>query len=331
MSITFGKAKKLLQPYCGQSGKAFHSKDLDEFTLKVLQYLLITGSPGAEQRFELCSARGYVTLPYELQTPLKMLVNGRVGGVMDRWFEFRSRPNNCDHYLECADLLIEDPNTYFTVYDGPTEFQVGVKGNLRESDEAYAIVSGVDLTGRPIYTQHKGEQISGEFLQIKCNHLIWSNAYFNKISGFVKTPTNGYVTLYWKDRHGNQGFLSDYSPVDTAPSYRRFKLNVPNCPDYAKVSIIGRTRLKDHYAENDRIPFETLYNVEVAGQQVKAQSTNQSDLAKTNDSFLRDLVERDAGHKNINNGKAIEVFYPTSGGTIKGIVRKYGFGRYGRR
>lgn len=330
MSTTFGKAKRILQPYCGQSGKAFESKELDEFTLKALQYVLITGSPGAEMRFELCSAKGQVTLPYELQTPLKVLVNGRVGGVMDRWFEFRSRPDNCDNYLECGNLLIENPNTYFTVYDGPAEFQIGIKGNLVEDRNAHAIFSGYDITGREIYTQHHGKQISGEYMSAICNQISWSNAYFNRLTGVVKTRTNGYVTAYWRDRLGNQGFLSDYSPVEEIPNYRRFDLNIPHCPDYAKISIIGRTRLKENYAENDRIPFDTLYNIEVAGQQIKAQATNQTELAQANDGFLQKLVERDASHSNIRNGKSLETFYHTSGGTIQGIVPKGASRRRGK-
>jgi hypothetical protein len=322
MSITFGKAKRILQPYCGASGKAFNSKELDEFTWKILQYVLITGSPGAEMLFDLCAHKGQLTLPYELEVPLKVMINGSVGGVMDRWFDFRSRPDNCDNYLECANLLIENPNTFFTVYDGPSEFQIGVKGNLKEDVDAHAIFSGSDITGREIYTQHQGSPISGEYLDIKCNTITWSNVFFSKLSGFKKTPTNGYVTAYWRDRSGMQGFLSDYSPVEEAPSYRRFKLNIPNCPEYAKISIIGRTRLKEKYAENDRIPFDTLYTVEVAGQQAKAQATSQPELAQANDIFLQKLVERGATHKNLNNGKAIEVFYHTSGGTIRGIVPK---------
>lgn len=330
MSITFGKAKEILQPYCGQSGKSFDSKDLNTFVLKVLQYLLITGSPGGEKLFEINTGRGYFTAPYELDTPLKLMVNGRVGGALDKWFAFRSKPNNCDNYfdLQTGDLILEDPREYFTVYDGPTEFQIGVKGTQSECD-AYAIPSGFDLSGREIFTQHKGAHIAGELLEIKKNEIRWSNVFFNKITGFVKTPTNGYVTCYWRDRYGLQGFLSDYSPADEAPTYRRFDLRIPNCPEFAKISIIGRTRLKDNYADNDRIPFDTAYSVEIAGQQVKAQGTDQLESAKDKDTFLQSLVERENTHKAMNNGKAIEVFYPTSPGTIKGIVRKSGFNRRG--
>lgn len=328
MSITFGKAKEILQPYCGQSGKAFSSKELNSFTLKVLQYLLITGTPGGEKLFQINAGKGYFTAPYELETPLKLMVNGRVGGAVDKWFLFRSKPNNCDNYLdlECGDLIIEDPTEYYTVYDGPEEFQIGVKGTQDEDCKAIAIPAGFDLSGREIFTQHKGAAISGELLEIKKNEIVWSNVFFNKITGFVKSITNGYVTCYWKDRDGNQGFLSDYSPADESPTYRRFKLNIPNCPPFSKISIIGRTRLKDYYADSDRIPFDNAYSVEVAGQQVKATGTDQLELSKGKDTFLQTLVERENTHKAVNNGKAVEVFYHTSGGTIKGIVRK-GFRR----
>lgn len=325
--ITFGQAKRILQPYCGTSGKAFTSPELNEFTLKVLQYLLITGSPGGEKLFEITAGPGFFTAPYELETPLKLLVNGRVGNAVDQWFMFRSRPNNCDRFIECGDLILENTNTFFTVFDAPSEFQIGVKGNQEEKC-AHAIFAGSDITGREIYTQHKGVKISGEYLDITCGEIHWSNVFFNKITGVVKTPTNGYVTAYWRDRNGSQGFLSDYSPGEEAPSYRRFKLNIPECQyGCSKISIIGKTRLKPFYADTDRIPFDTTYNVEIAGQQVKAQTSDQLDTAKAADSFLQELLERETSHKSLKNGKPIEVFYPTSGGTIKNIVRRFGFSR----
>lgn len=329
MSITFGKAKEILQPYCGVSGKSFQSKELNTFVYKVLQYLLITGSPGGEKLFEINTGKGFFTAPYELETPLKLLVNGRVGAAVSKWFEFRSKPNNCDSYVECGDLILEDSNYYYTAYDGPEEFQIGVKGTQAE-ENAIFIAAGSDLSGREIFTQHKGAAITGELLDIECNKINWSNVFFASISSVVKSPTNGYVPCYWRDKFGRQGFLSDYSPAEEAPAYRRFKLNIPRCPEYAKISIIGRTRLKEFYADNDRIPFDNIYNLEIAGQAVRAQGTDQMEAAAQKDTFLKDLVGRDSTHKNMNNGKAIEVFYETSPGIIQGIVRKTGYLRRGR-
>ncbi len=326
MSLTFGKAKEICQPYCGISGKAFDSKDLSTFTIKVLQYLLITGSPGGERLFVINAGRGFFSAPFELQTPLKMIVNGRVGNAVNSLFEFRSKPNNCDSYLECSDLIIEDTSTYFTSFDGPSEFQVGIKATGCKDGGKFFIVSGVDASGREVFTQHKGAAISGELLEIPDNSatIKWSNVFFSKITGIVKEGTDNYLTCYWRDRHAKIGFLSDYSPVEEVPSYRRFQLNIPNCPEQSRISIIGRTRLKPAYADNDIVPFDQLLGIEIAAQSVQSQLSKQPDLATQQDSFLQTLVERESTHKKLSNGMTPEHFYYTSGNLIQGIVRRTG-------
>lgn len=324
MSLTFGKAKELCQPYCGVSGKSFESRELHDFTIKALQYLLITGSPGGEKLFDINTGKGFFTAPYELETPLKLLVNGRVGNAVNKWFEFRSKPNNCDRFLECADLIIENTDTFYTAYDGPEEFQVGVKATQNAECDKCFIASGQDITGREIFTQHKGASISGELLEIpeNCAMIKWTNTFFTKITGITKSPTKGYLSCYWRDRRGTIGYLSDYAPVEEVPSYRRFQLNIPSCPEYAKISIIGRTRLKEAYADNDRVPFDNFYNIEVAAQQIQSQLSKQPELALQQHGFLKELVELENTHKKLNNGLPIEQFFYTSGGTIQGIVRK---------
>lgn len=322
MSLTFGQAKFILQPYCGLSGKADSSPELNLFVLKVLQYLLITGSPGGEKTFEFYTGKGYFTAPYELDTPLKIQINGRVGQVVNKWFEFRNGPNPCTGYQDVGDTLVEDPNPYFTAFDGPSGgFQVGVKSITDEDCEAILIVSGNDATGREVFTNHKGAAISGELLEIEKGCIHWSNVYFSQITGITKSPTNGYTPLYWRTCAGTIGLLADYSPVEEVPSYRRFKLNIPDCSSYSKISIIGRTRLKPAYADNDRIPFDTLYNIEVAGQQIQANGGNQIESAVQKDRFLQSLIERESTHKKINNGSSLEVFYPTSAGTVRGLIK----------
>lgn len=322
MSLTFGQAKSILQPYCGLSGKASSSPELNLFVLKVLQYLLITGSPGGEKTFEFYTGKGYFTAPYELDTPLKIQINGKVGQVVNKWFEFRNGPNSCNGYEDVGDTLIEDANPYFTAFDGPScGFQIGVKSIVDEDCKASIIIAGKDPTGREIFTNHKGAAIAGELLEIEKGCIHWTNVYFNEITGVIKSPTNGYTPLYWRTCSGTVGLLADYSPVEEVPTYRRFKLNIPNCPEYAKITVIGRTRLKQAYADSDRIPFDNLYNIEVAGQQIQANGGNQLDSAIQKDNFLQTLIERENLHKKVNNGVPIEVFYPTSAGSVKGIIR----------
>lgn len=321
MSLTFGQAKNILAQYQGKGGKVPTADEIDNFVIKVLQYLLITGSPNCERSFTMNAVNGVFTAPYELETPLKVRVDGRVGTVGTKWFEFRSGSDSYDKSCYGSDMLYEDPNPYYTAFDGPNGgFQVGVTGTVTEDCDAHIIIAGNDASGREIFTNHKGAEIAGERLDIGKNIITWSNVSFDTIVSVVKTRTNGYTPLYWKTSDGKKGFLADYSPVDEAPNYRRFKLQIPNCPSPAKLTILGRLRLKSHYADNDRIPFDNLYAIEVAGQQINQQFTEKFQEAAQSDVFLQKLTGRESEYKKINNGQPLEFFYPLSGGTIKGIV-----------
>lgn len=317
MSLTFGQAKKILAPYQGKGGKLPTNDQLNQFTYKILQYLMISGAHGSERKFTLNAVNGCFTAPYELDVPLKVQINGKIGNVGSKWFEFRSGNDVLSNGLDAGNVLLEEANIYSTVYDAPNGAQVGVMGTVDEDCDASVIVSGSDPTGREIFTNHKGAEIAGEYLSVVRNQITWSNVCFGNIDGVVKTRTNGYVTLYWK-LGAMTGFLADYSPVEEVPSYRRFKLKMP-CPSPAKITILGRIRLKPNYADNDIIPFDNVYALEVAGQQSQAQTNDQLSEAERKDQFVQQLVNREAQYKNVNNGQPIEVYHPLSGGTIRGI------------
>jgi hypothetical protein len=322
MSLTFGQAKKILAQYQGKGGKRPTAENLDQFVIKVLQYLLYQGSPNAERAFELYAVNGWFTAPYELETPLKVKINGRVGTVQSKWFEFKSGNDFTKGSCYENTSIFEDANTYYTAYDLPSSgAHVGVIGTTHEEADTYLIVQGSDLTGREIFTNHKGADISGELVEIRKNVLVRTNVVFGNITGIVKTRTNGYVQLHWTDREGHvKGFLSDYSPIEETPSYRRFQLRVSDCPSLAKITVLGRTRIKTAYADNDRIPFDNLLAIEVAGQTINANYNTDIQRAQQQHTFLKDIVNQEAVHKRPSNGNPLEVFHATSAGTIKGIV-----------
>lgn len=326
MSLTYGQVKNILAQYQGKGGKLPTAEQIDLFVKEVLQYLLYSGSYGAERVFEFTAQNGVFTAPYELEVPIKVRVDGRVGTVANRWFTYRSGNDNFGKgCFPAHDVLLEDPNIYYTVYDLPSGgAYVGVQGIADEPDGAYIIISGRDVTGREIFTNHKGGQLAGELLEIRCNTITWSNVRFGTIDSIVKTRTVGYTPLHWtQDKNsGLKGFLSDYSPIEENPSYRRFKINIPQCPQLAKVSVLGRVRLKEKYADNERIPFDNLHLIRVAGQQVQSSYNDNVEIAVQKDEFVQKLANRESTFKKPNNGSPIEVFHPLSAGIIQGIVRK---------
>jgi hypothetical protein len=314
--ITYLQAKQTLAKYKGIAGSCVTDPNLDIFVREVLQYLLYNGSYGSERKFCFCAQNGCITLPQELEVPLKVQISGKVSSVWNRWFEYHSG-NHLEDPCLAQEALADDPNRYPTVYNVPrTGSKVGIIGTCFESDDASVIVKGLDATGREIFTMHKGEQIVGEYLSIKKDVITKSSVAFAQITEISKSPTKGYCTLLAVDDHGRRQFLSDYTPVETNPTYRRMRLLKRPYPDICTVSILGRVRLKDYYSDTDLIPFDNLLALEGAGNTINSLHNKDLQNATATSAFIKDLIEAEGEYKNINNGQPFEVFQPLSGGAV---------------
>ncbi len=323
MPLTFKQAKDILAKYDKRGGSCPTSPSVPEFVQKTLQHMLFSGQNGNLRTFTFCAQKGCITLPYELETPLKIRIGDKVGTVWDKWYDYHSSFEMGD-CMPSDKALVEDPNYYATVYDIPfaTGANIGVVSVCDEAEDAYVIVQGYDATGREIITtNYKGEQIVGEYLRIKKGQIVYTNFAFAKITGIVKTETNGYVQLLWVSPSRNlKGFLADYSPLETAPSYRRFRLVSPYCDNNVKVSILGRIRLKSKYTNNDYIPFDNMYALDLAGQEINANANRQPDLAQAANAQLVNSINLENEYKRVQNGQPVEVFIPLSGGSITNII-----------
>lgn len=335
--ITYGEAKKILSKYIGIGGKCPSSDETELFVKQVLQYLLLHGTYGNERKFVFCAQNHCITLPPELETPLKIKIDGQIGSVWSRWFEYKSGNDLVDGCTCDAKSLLTEANRYPTVYDLPScGGFVGVTSVCEEAPDAHVIIKGVDLTGREIYTDHQGQQIVGEYLSIKKGQLTKSSVKFGKIREVYKTLTKNYVTLLALDECGlSRQFLSDYAPWETTPSYQRARILFRPCPNPASVSILGRIRLKDHYADEDIIPFDNIYLLSVAGQTINKMYNDDVDTAIKKDQYVQGLIETEGNYKKVNNGQPLEIYKPLSGGAVTNANRASRFfrrfGRIGRR
>ncbi len=328
--ITYAEAKKILSKYQGTAGKCPDDADTEIFIKQVLQYLLLHGTHGNERKFTLCAENGCITLPRELETPLKIKINGQIGSVWSRWFEYQSGNEILDGCHCDAKALLTEANRYPTVYDIPScGAYVGVTAVCEEDCDAHIIVKGTDLTGREIFTVHDGEQITGEYLSIVKGQISKSTVKFGKIKEIYKTQTKGYVTLLAIDEcNTSRKFLSDYDPYETTPNYQRARILFQECPAVASVSILGRIRLKDHYSDEDQLPFDNIYLMSVAGQTINAMYNSDVQVAVAKDNYAQGLIEKEGNYKKVNNGAPIEVFKPLSGGAITNARLA---GRFARR
>lgn len=335
--LTYSQAKKILSKYQGIAGTCPDDESTELFVKQVLQYLLLHGAYGNERKFIFHAQNGCITLPKELETPLKLKIDGEVGSVWNRWFEYHSG-NTLDDGCLAQEALFTNPNRYPTVYDLPEcGSHVGVIGVCDEACDAHVIVKGVDPTGRTIYTMHKGEKITGEYLSIKKCKISVSTVKFGKITEVYKTTTKGYATLLSVDECGLQRqFLSDYEPYENTPSYQRARIVSQPCPPVCSVSILGRIRLKDHYADDDIIPFDNIYLLSVAGQAIQSMYNNDIQSAVTRNEFAKGLIETEGNYKKVNNGQPMEIFRPLSAGAVTDarragrLLRKFNFNSYRR-
>ena len=325
MALTFGDAKKILSQYAGRGGKCYNAEDVNLFVRQVLEYLLYSGQYGNLRKFCFTAQGGCITIPYELEVPLKVKLDGNAGTVFDKWFTWYSAADE-SQCVPATNALYEEPNRFPTIYDLPeTGAQVGVLGTAEEAEDAHVIVQGYDITGREIYTNHAGQQISGEYLRIQRGAVRYTNVRFGKITAITKTKTRGYVQLLWvKPESNTKGFLADYSPVEEHPQYRRFRLTASMCTGNENgnlsVSVIGKIRLKPSYADEDLIPFDNVYALSLAGQQINAQYNDNVEVAAAKDKQVQELVNKENEYRRTQNGNIVEFFIPTSAGAIKNII-----------
>lgn len=318
MALVYKQAKDILAQYAGRGGRCASAADIDSFVREVFEYLLIQS--GADQDLRkytfMTDNQGVITVPYEIDSIQKVEIDDRVGQVWDKWFDFRSSSTMSAKCLPASDALYEEANTYPTVYSiKQGGARICTLGTCDESEDAHIIVEGKDLTGRQIYTTHKGQQISGEYLSIKKGMKMFSQVTFGEITGILKSKTNGYVQLL-----GNNGqFLSDYSPLEQIPKYKRYRISSlcsGGC-EGRRVTVLARIRLKEAYADNDQIPFDTMLTLRMAGQHVNAQYNNNPELAAAKEVAITNMIEKQAAHGRVNNGAPIEVMYATSAGKVK--------------
>lgn len=322
MPLTYGEAKAALSEFAGRGSVCPTAQGVDAFVRQVLEHMLYEGAYGNLRKYCFHAVKGCFTIPYELEVPLKIVIDGEVSTVWDKWFEFyTSRTINDRACVPADDALIEDPNYYPTVYDLPDGgAQVGVQGTCLEDENASIIVMGKDTSGREVFTYHQGTQISGEYLSIQKNELRYTTTKFKEITGILKTPTNGYTQLWAVNPLTNtRNFLADYSPSEEKPAYRRFRVTT-KCKPYVKISVLGRIRLKPYYADTDFIPFDTLYTLRLAAQAQNSEYNKDYEAATYSNQRVRELVNQENNYKRVQNGKSIEVFQPLSPGTIRNIV-----------
>lgn len=323
MPFTFGKLKQIVAPYAGMAGKCASSADTEMFARGVMEYLLMEGSTAAIRELKIFAYNGTVVLPPEVEVPLKVKINGRPSEIWNKWCTISNPSSNFDGH-DCYtawDVLAENGDYSPIAYPlPPAGSRIGVMATCEEDSNDRVIVSGLDVTGREIYSENsQGERVVGEEFRLVKNEIRYSQFIYGKVTGVIKPITNGYVQLFAYDPQTDaRTFLVDWRPSDLIPMYRKWSLTAP-CGPIAHLNILFRAKLKDSYVDNELTLFDNYIAVLMAAQRLQAEMKNDLETANYKRQATGESLDNEADYKRKGNGP-IQVFAPLSGGSIKNIV-----------
>lgn len=270
MFITLKQARETIAPFVGKSGLCPTDERVRVRVLELVERLLHMGANGNLRKWTFNACNGYFTAPPDLDTILKVTIDGFPERTWSKWYEFSEASAQDVANISQAPLVgrrddigaHEEPNEFYTINDLP-------RGGARvsaiafdaadEGSGASVIVQGLGTGGEQIYTKHAGNPIHGEYLQPKKDAPYYSASIFTKITGIQKSRSINYIRLYWFNPVTHeQGLLAQYRPEETLPSYRRFRVNGLDSKSVAKITVLGRVRILDHYHDHDIIPISNL-------------------------------------------------------------------------
>lgn len=320
MLITFGEAKEALKKYIGKAGKCPTDEGADLFVKEVIQELLFRGTAGSLRKWEFITQNGTFTAPSDLELPIKMRVGAEVGNVMDKFYEFYDQ-NTLADCSPCEGGLVEEINQYYTAYDIPCGgARILAVPLCKEDCDANFVIQGLDKEGKQVHMPHKGEQVHGERLSISKEAPKFTAQTFTRITGIEKTLTKNYVRLYYHiPETGERGFLGEYKPGDTHPSFRRFRVVGMSCEKCFKVTILGRIRFCDKYYDNDIIPISNLRALKLMAQQLQAEDNDDIQTA----SYKNQRIEQSLTNENHYKRTAqapVDFLHALSPGALKNLI-----------
>lgn len=340
MIITYGQGKELVAKYAGKAGHCADDVEVDLFLKEVIQLLLERGASGSVRKWEFITNTGMFTAPPDLELPLKVKVGsghssvgfgtyaqsghvhgGHADAVYDKWYSFydSSTLNDC---VPAERGLVEDPNVYFTAFDPPKcGARLLVVPFCKEDEDAQLIISGLDEEGKEIFMPHKGDRdFSGEVLRINKDTPKYTQKRFTKITGIQKTPTKHYVRLYAFNETTKKGeFLAQYKPLDTQPSFRRFRVVGFDCSNCVKVTVLGRIRFCDNYHDNDILPVSSIRAIKLMAQQIQSEDNDNIEAANYKNQRIEQTINNQNQYKRTPEAK-LDFFVETSPANLKNMV-----------
>lgn len=326
MLISFAEAKKLLAKYAGKAGKCDTDVEVPLFVKSVIQELLNRGANGSVRKWQFYTQNGTITAPPDLLLPIKIRIDGPCGSAMqgfvyDKFYEFydESTLQDCQPWEKGA---VEEPNNFYTQYDLPLcGARILAVPRCNEAEDANLVIQGTNLENQDIWMPLKeGGKKKGEHLSICKAQNKFTEATFVSISGIEKTPTKDYVRLYWYiPETGMRGILAEFRPNETRPAFKRFRILGVDCNAPFKVTILGRVRFFDNYADSDIIPITSIRALKLMAQTLQADDNDNVQVSSYKESRVDKVLDTENRYNRTPQAK-VDFEEATSPGSIKNLI-----------
>lgn len=324
MLITFGQLLDTVAANLGRSGSCNKNDPAVRLRAASLLQEYVQRS-GSLKRWDLTTTKNIVTLPKDIAVILKVRINGESTVAHSKWYEFYDRPADCAGEQTWAEGVIQEVNTFPTVYDLPAcgGYILAELGRRCANPKgAYIIVQGLNTDGADVYTHYKNEHIHGEKIELEMGKLIRSRTKFSKITAITKVQTDDYIKLYSQiDKANAPAILSIMTAKETVAEFRRARILDSRCNPNLRysVTILGRVAVFSDYHDNDIIPLTDLGGIETLAQ-AKQSLTNNNIEAAGLKYQATDRVIDDANEYNRNSDVNISMVYELSPGSVDFLI-----------
>lgn len=235
------------------------------------EWMLLNGGGEYLREWELILDSGYVTFPYDLETPVKYKFSNRPGMDLGVWespyysYSTGALPTCCGfsnwNARTCQVLANRTP----TQYQPPKYGGFIMATTTDHRDVGKKIEVGGKFNGFELAPIHNGFKTAGELLTIyhrSDRNKRHSAFLFDKVTSVTKDLTCDYVTLSGITKNTREPFfLSHYHPDEETPMYQQGYISGCGAGCNMCVRILGRINPSIRYIRDEQILPITSYDM----------------------------------------------------------------------
>ena len=300
---------------------------------EAIEFVLLSGGGDLLREWKLPIHAGRVTLPRDLETPVKYKAgdsaNGGYGIFATPYLSYSSSGVlTCDGYRNWHAQLEMKCRKVATQFRLPPGGLRLVLTTRNKSDVGKCAQISGKRGGMDIAPMHHGRRTTGEHLKIYHEddpEKNYSAFVFDEITNVVKDMTNDYVMLSGVDPQTNTPyFLSHYHPDEEVPQYTEvemFRCNTWESPRDADswLHVLGRINPSIRYLRGEEvIPVTSLQMLKLLAKRAKYDAQNDFESALLMEQRIVRIIKKQR-HYQQAPGKTMSRTMAGSGGTLTNI------------